>query len=197
MKAMEGQLKWAMKRDEEKQMKYEKGKDVAEVMKWRQDQAKEITECADERGKGKKEAYLGDSRNFQEFKREAKGADFKRNAQRIKDEYAEKKEISEWAMDLKRTLPLEERKCIVDANLERYTLVQLYNIEESQREKLETTSTRNENEELGLGLMMLEARKERDAALQSLEFFRAQQRLTMPTETQIPTRPFVPNNRPL
>lgn len=197
MKAMEGQLKWAMKRDEEKQIKHEGKQDTRDVMEWRQQQAKELAECAGERETQKKGANLEEARMFQEFKRDAKGREFKREAQVIKEQYAEKKENSEWAMDLKRTLPLEERKLIVDANLERYTLMSMYNIEESQKEKIEEKMSRDDAEEADLGFKLLEARRERDAALQSLEFFRSQEKLNMPAGQSIPTRPFSPNNQPL
>lgn len=192
---MEGQLKWAMKRDEDKLIKRETEEDVKDVMQWRQVQVTDVAECAADRERQKKNGDLEESRLFQEFKRDAKSRDFKRDAEQVKNEYNEKKENSEFVMDLKRSQPLEERKQIIDANLERYTLVSMYNIEESQREQIEMKMAREDEEEMGLGLEMMEARKERDEALKSLELFRAQQRLNMPLEMQIPSRPFIPNSK--
>jgi len=197
MKAMEGQLKWSMKRDEEKLSIQEAKEDVREVMNWRQGQKTEISQCASVREQQKKVENLDENRTFQEFKRDAKVVDVKVNSQRINEEYLEKKEHSEWAMDLKRTLPLEEQKIIVDAHLEGYTHISMYNIEEAQREKFEQKISRDDDEELNLSYQMLEARRERDSALQSLEYYRAQQRLDMPGQNDIPTRPFSPLTKPL
>lgn len=190
MKAMEGQLKWAMKRDEDKLIKRETEKDAKDVMQWRQEQVTDLAECAADRERQEKNGYLEESRMFQEFKRDAKSREFKRDAERVKQEYIEKKENSEFVIDLKRSQPIEERKQIIDANLERYTLVSMHNIEESQREQIEMKMAREDEEEMSLGLEMMEARRERDEALKSLELFRAQQRISMPLEMQIPSRPF-------
>lgn len=195
MKAMEGQLKWAMKREEDKLIKRETEKDAKDVMQWRQEQVTDLAECAADRERQKKSGYLEESRVFQEFKRDAKSREFKRDAERVKQEYIEKKENSEFVIDLKRSQPIEERKQIIDANLERYTLVSMYNIEESQREQIEMKMAREDEEEMSLGLEMMEARRERDEALKSLELFRAQQRLSLPLETQIPSRPFNPSGK--
>lgn len=190
MKAMEGQLKWAMKRDEDKLIKRETEKDAKDVMQWRQEQVTDLAECSADRERQKKNGFLEESRMFQEFKRDAKSREFKRDAERVKQEYIEKKENSEFVIDLKRSQPIEERKQIIDANLERYTLVSMHNIEESQREQIEMKMAREDEEEMSLGLEMMEARRERDEALKSLELFRAQQRISMPLEMQIPSRPF-------
>lgn len=196
LKAMEGQLKWAMKRDEEKQRRIEAAADAKEVTKWRQEQAKELTQCGVDRKRTKAEQLTEENRLFQEFKRMAKVKDAQLNTRLITEEYVEKKDESLHTMEQRRTEPGEARKLIIDANLEKYDLIAMYNVEESRREKMEQAIARNEAEDATLGLQMLEARKARDAALQSLEFVKSQQRVIVPADNHIPTRPFVPNTAP-
>jgi len=200
MKAMEGQLKWSMKRDEDKQKIQDSRQDKLGLMKWRQEQAKGLQEYAGDRATNFKLTSLKDQRDFQEFKRGAKKSDQEEDLQQMKDQYVESKDVSEFAAEMKRIVPIEDRKVLIDQNLDRCALMSMYALEESQREKQQQTFDRNEFEEVELGHQMLEASKERDSALQSLEFFRLQSRLTTENSQiwNIPSRPpIVPDNRPV
>lgn len=197
MKGVEAQLRWQMKRDEDKTRKNETREDASKIMQWRQEQKQGLQEYAADRALGDKITTLKESKDFQEFKRAVKQEDKEEEIQEAKELYNETKDNSEWTVEQKRTIPLEEQKLIVDQNLERYTLLSMYNIEESQREKYDARVAREELEETTLGYAMLEARKERDAALQSLEYFRQHQRESMPANKHIQSRPFYPNNQPI
>lgn len=200
MKAMEGQLKWTMKRDEDKQKSQDSRQDKLAVMKWRQEQAKGLQEYAGDRANNFKLTNLRDQRDFQEFKRSAKKSDQEEDLQQMKDQYVESKDVSEFATEMKRIVPIEDRKVLIDQNLDRCALMSMYALEESQREKQQQTYDRNEFEEVELGHQMLQASKERDSALQSLEFFRLQSRQTTENSQiwNIPSRPpIVPDNRPI
>jgi len=192
MKSMEAQLKWTMKREEDNQRKNETREDASKLMGWRQDRKKGLKEYGAQRKQDDKLTSLREQRDFQEFKRVVKQVGKEEEPLRANEAYNESKDNSDWAADLKRTMPLEERKLIVDANLEKYTLVSMFHVEESQREKLEQKIVREELEETDLSHQMLQARKERAAALQSLEIIREQQRLSAPASRHIASRPFDP-----
>jgi len=197
MKAMEGKLKWGMKREEEKQVKRLQAEDNLKTMKWRQQETKNFREEAETREVMKKNERLNDAKKFQDFKRDAKQREIKRNEARASAEYLEDKEYSERVVEDKRSLPLEAKRMIIDSNMERLADLANYNLMEAQQQKYEQQLSRELLEEQDLSLQMLAARKERDAALQSLEFFRNQQRLALPDGRDIPTRPFSPSNKPL
>lgn len=197
MKAMEGKLKWGMKREEEKQVKCLQAQDNLKTIKWRQQETKNFGEEAETREVMKKNERLNDAKKFQDFKRDAKQREIKRNEARASAEYLEDKEYSERVVEDKRSLPLEAKRMIIDSNMERLADLANYNLMEAQQQKYQQQLSRELLEEQDLSLQMLAARKERDAALQSLEFFRNQQRLALPDGRDIPTRPFSPSNKPL
>jgi len=197
MKAMEAQLKWNMKRSEDKQRKNEAKEDIMDTMKWRQDRKKGLDEYAANRALQEKQVHLKESQEFQEFKRAVHQVAKEDELQNIKEEYLEIKEVSEWNIHLRKTLPEEERRAIEDANLENYALLSEYHMEAMQQERMEQKFAREEAEELSLGYEFMQAQRERDEALQSLEFFRMQQRLGPAHDQDIPTRPFSTGNSPL
>lgn len=189
IKAMEGQTKWKMKREEDEARKLERNQDASNLMNWRKEQANGLNEYTADRALADKINYQHDSREFQEFKRHVHDVDKANEMQLSKELYNETKDVSDWNMEMKRLLPLEEQRMMVDVHLERYALMAEYNAEELQHEKMDTKMCREMEEEAELGYQMLEVRKERDEALQSLEYFRAQQRIVAPTGRHIPSRP--------
>lgn len=195
MKAMEAQLIWQMKRDEDKQRKTEQKQDDNDMMRWRQDRKQGLKEYAENRALTDKRTCLRDSYDFQEFKREAHVHQHQEELLDFKDEYEKTKEESDWQVELKRALPLEEQRLVVDQNLERYELLATYATQEAACEKMSIKETRQLNENLEFGNQLREARKERDEALKSLEYFRTQERAVVHDNVDIPTRPIVPNNR--
>lgn len=197
MKAMEAQLKWNMKRMEDKQRKSEGKEDSLDLMKWRKERKQGLTEYAANRALHDKQVNLKESQDFQEFKRAVHQVAKEDELQNMKEEYLETKDVSEWNTHLRKTIPEEERQAIVDANLENYALLSEYNMEAMQHEKMDQKLAREDAEELSLGYQFMEAQRERDEALQSLEFFRMQQRLGPAQGQDIPTRPFSTGNSPL
>jgi len=193
MKAEEGKLKWQMKRVEEKQRMTEATEDVQEVSKWRQEQAKELTQCDYDRNKIKKKELLDEHKKYQAFKKEKKNERSDTNMKLVTKEYEALKIDSQYATEMKKELPIKEREMMINANCDNYTMVAEYSLEDSLREKEESRLSRNEEEDLNLGAKMLEARKERDAAFQSLQLLRSQQHLKIDSGAHIPTRPFIPD----
>jgi hypothetical protein len=190
MRAMEAEVKWKMKRDEEKQKQYETREDEREIMLWRQDRKKGLTEYASQSRQHDKIETLRDAREFQDFKRYAKQADKEDEMQLTTELYKETKEYSDYHVDLKRILPLEEEKRVVDDNLERYTTLAMHQHEMVQIEKLETKLAREQEEDTKMADQLLQAKKARDEALQSLEYVRAKGQMLVSTNRDIRPRPF-------
>lgn len=198
IKADESQARWNMKREEDRARNMEMKQDAKDYMNWRQDQAMETKECAAERDMANKDFYLKCSLEYQEFKRAAHQNQKEEDIHRNKEDYLESKDNSQWYMDLKKTLPAEERKMIIDMNLERYALMAESRTEETQRKQLEQRMEMEQAEQDELSYQMLQVQKERDAALHTLEFIRQQRVLAIPEDRDIPARPYyVKNNRPL
>lgn len=197
MKSMEAQIKWGMKREEEKMRKHEKEEDVRDNLTGQQAFAKGIKEYSAERALESKNKLLRESRDFQEFKRGSKVIDKEVDQRWIKEEYTATKENSEYVTELARTVPLEEQRTKVEENLERYRVFAEHNLEEQQREKIEEREFEMSRQEAELDLALLQAKQEHDAALQSLEYIRKSQEAPAREKHHLSTRPFTPLNRPL
>mmetsp|Transcript_36208 Transcript_36208/g.63798 ORF Transcript_36208/g.63798 Transcript_36208/m.63798 type:complete len:708 (+) Transcript_36208:116-2239(+) len=197
MKSKEAQIKWSMKREEEKLRKSEAKEAVKDHLTLQQTFSKGIQEYAKERSSAGKNQLLRESRDFQEFKRSAKVIDREVDQRWIKEEYSATKENSEYVTELARTVPLEEQRVKVEENLERYRVFAEHNLEEQQRNKIDYTAAELARQGAELDLQLLQAKQEHDAALQSLEYIRNSQQVPPRNEKHLPTRPFTPLNRGL
>lgn len=195
MKSMDSDLKWRMKREEDKQRNNEAKEDSQDLMEWRREQKNQQKEYSKKRAEFHKREALEESKDFQDFKHVAKQVELNNELEISKELCLVDKEHSEWTVEHNKYLHHEERKQTVDAHLEQYTLVSMYNIEEAQREKIECKISRMEAEEAELGFAMLEARRERELAIQSLEHVKKQERIRTPSNRHISSRPFLPGNQ--
>lgn len=195
MKSMDSDLKWRMKREEEKQRNNEAKEDTKDIMEWRHEQKKQQVEYGKTRAAKHKREALDESKLFQEFKHVAKEVELQNELQKSKELCLVDKEYSEWVAQHNRDLYHEERQNTVDMHLEQYALASTFAIEEAQREKIECKIARMEAEEAELGFAMLEARRERELAIQSLEHVKKQERTAVKGTQHLASRPFLPGNQ--
>merc|ERR1740129_1128482 len=133
-----------------------------------------------------------DSREYQEFKRQAKQCTKEDEQQAKTTLYHETKDASEWVAELKRVLPPERRRLIVEEHLNQYKLLAEYQMEDLHQWNIEQCEAALAREKTEMDHAMSQAKRERDMALQSLEYLRAQQRSAVPQNRHIHTRPLTP-----
>jgi hypothetical protein len=197
MKAMEAQLKWSMKRDEDKMRKDITKQDARDLATWRREREESIAEYAKKRQREDKVTQLDESREYQEFKRSVQAEVKEVEIQEHKIDYEETRATSEWEVDLKRTVPLEEERVRIEANLAKYHDLGTYKLQKDRQEKLEENFARDLEENTVMNLQLQQAKEERDEALKSLDYFRTQQNRSIPTENDIASRPFLPLDQTL
>lgn len=197
MKAMEAQLKWNMKREEDKMRKQITKEDARDLAIWRREQEEDIAQYASKRAQENKLIELEESRDYQEFKRYVHNEQKECEIIDNKDQYAETKFNSDWDVELKRTVPLQENKERVDANLERLAHIANYKMEKDREEKFEENLARDLEENTLMQYQLQKAKEEKDEALRNLDFFRIQQQCAISTENDIASRPFLPLDQTL
>jgi len=195
MRSMDSDLKWRMKREEDKQRNNEAKEDTKDLMEWRKEQKTQQQEYGKTRAEKHKREALEESKDFQDFKHVAKQVELANELEKSKELCLVDKEYSEWMAESNNGKHREERQNTVDMHLEQYALASTYKIEEAQREKIERKIARMEDEEAELGFAMLEARREREAAIQSLEHVKKLERTPVNGALHIASRPILPGNQ--
>jgi len=189
LKAQEAHTKFSMRRDEEKLRKAEKKEDEKEIMAWRQEVKAGLVEHEAQIKKEQRTVDVAESKQFQEYKKEAKATKKEAELQLIRQDYAETKENSEWATEVKKLDLAEWPKPAIEENLEKYRLIAEYNMEEQTREDAEKREARAAKEQAEVELALMKARQDRELAAQALEYTRAQQEAVVPTGRHLAARP--------
>jgi len=189
IKAQEAQMKWNMKREEERQKKTEKKDDAQEMLEWRRQQQDEMLALQAQRKKATQCAELQERRDYQEHKRDQKAMHKEEELQRVTEEYLETKENAEYRVEMHKMMMAERPKPGIEANLENFRALAEYNQAEQQREDQERADQRMAAEQAALEHKMMQARRERDLALQSLEITRSGQATEVPSGRHLSARP--------
>jgi len=186
-RAEDAAIKWSMKREEDKEKRKEKKTDQAEIMQWRQNENRKMKELAAEKKQVQKVLELQESREFEDFKREKKAEHKATKIHENEDAYLETKDASEWAAERKKAFPPEDRAFIIDQNLEKYQLFAEYAINQQALERQDTVEAEALREQQEMDYLISKARQEREQAIQSLEFFRAQREVGIPEQQHLPS----------
>mmetsp|Transcript_8404 Transcript_8404/g.15766 ORF Transcript_8404/g.15766 Transcript_8404/m.15766 type:complete len:247 (-) Transcript_8404:103-843(-) len=189
MRAAEAQLKWGMKREEEKLRSGERQADAREVLTSRRVQRDEAARHLEAERRSRKEQENRDSRNFQEQKRMQKNQHKDNEERRRTQEYLENKEHSEWSVAMAKAAHAEHPKPIIEANLEKYQTMAAFRHEEHAQEKQEAIDARASEEHAELEHTMLLLQRERELAMGSLEHTRMNQQLDIPNGHHLAARP--------
>lgn len=189
MKAMESQMKFTMRREEEKAKKAERLDDQKELMEWQQEQKRVRSAAGVQRLQEAKVAEVQESRGFQEFKRSAKQAEKEVDNLLITDLYVECKDHSEWRVVDKMKFIVEEERLVIEANLEKYKTVAEASLAELQREQEAQAFSEQERLQQEMKQLMDTAKAEREQSLHALEFVRAHKDKQVRAGTHLPSRP--------
>mmetsp|Transcript_57490 Transcript_57490/g.133988 ORF Transcript_57490/g.133988 Transcript_57490/m.133988 type:complete len:450 (+) Transcript_57490:51-1400(+) len=189
LKAQESELKWNMRREEDKQRRVEKKQDEQETMAWRQQQKMKMLARQAQLRKAEKKVVLEDSKSFQEHKRAQKQAAKDEELQNIHQAYVETVANSAKEVEAKTIAMAEWPKPAIEANLEKLRHLAEHKLEEQQREDIETAQVRAAAEQAELDHQLMLAKRERELALQSLEVVRSHRHSAVPQGRHLVARP--------
>lgn len=175
MKGIESRLQWDMQREQSNRQRAANKNDDKDLLKWRQDLAKGMIADEQEKVQAMKQDDLQCSREFQEHKRFTKKAEETEDLERTREEYDNNKEHSEWHIETRKLREQELRTRDLEENLEKRKLIADKRLKETQEDEMEQQWRRNAREQSDVEHVLMQARHERDLALQSLEFVRAHQ----------------------
>lgn len=129
--------------------------------------------------KEEKDIALQESHDFQVFKREVNQSEKDEEQQKIHDKYLETKENSEWQVELKKIIPIEQRREIIEEHLEKYRVFAEYNLEEQQRDKFEQREAQLLQEQAEMDFLLRQAATERENAFHSLELIKEKHQMSV------------------
>jgi len=172
MKSMEQGAKWQMKREEDIKKKEDYKAATEEITDWRKSASNGMRDYIKDVKLGAKQMELGESRDFQDFKRDHKIEEKQIDQMNIKECYEDVKENSEWEAQLQKDRPPEERRLIIEENLEKYHLVAEYNAAEKAFEDAEDLDSKALDRQLRMNLELDRARQQQELSAQSLEYAR-------------------------
>jgi len=189
IRAAEAQIKWSMKREEEKLKRGERKADTKEVLTARRMQREETANHLEAETRSRKEQENLDSRNFQQEKRMQKNAQKEDDERRKSQEYMDNKEHSEWSVSMAKKAHAERPKPIIQANLEKYQTMAAFRRDEHAREKQDASDARASDEQAELEHTMLQLQRERELAVSSLEHTRMNHQVPIPGGQHLAARP--------
>jgi len=180
MRAAEAQLKWSMRRDEERLRKGEKRADDKELLKQKQQTREERARHEEMVRRARRQAEHRDAKDYQEQKRSQKMGQKEEELQLIRDMYLETKDHSEWRVEADILEQAERPGPIIEEHLEKYQTFAEYNREERLRDEAELVEKRIMEAQSDLELKLIKARKEREMAAHNLEHVQAKRSLQIP-----------------
>jgi len=172
MKAMEQGAKWQMKREEDIKKKEDYKAATDDIQHWRVDASNGMRDYIKDVKVGTKKMELIENRDFQDFKREHKNEEKQIDQLNIKECYEDTKDISEWEAQISKDKAPEERRLIIEANLEKYQLFAEYNTAEAAFEDAEEQDSKALDRQLLMNIELDRAREEQELAAKSLEHAR-------------------------
>jgi len=188
MRALQKQLQFNMRRDEERQRLAEKRNDEAETLRWRQEQEHLTRRHNAETKSMQKTVELQESRDYQEFKRDLKPLVKEQENQAISEAYNETKENSEWQAEYLRGAMTDKHAGVVEAHLDQYRIVAERKAEEQRLEDFELTEARTTVYQREMDLQLQKARQERDRALEGLQHAQTSSRILVPPGQHLAAR---------
>lgn len=141
IRALEGQLRWGMHREEKKQVVEEKREADQEIMQWREEQAVGMKEYAEEKIKEQRIQELGESKEFQVFKRDRKQVLKEEELEQVKEQYQADLEYSHMQAELQQAAEMD-RHALVLEHQENFQDLREIRASEELREKAEAEDDR-------------------------------------------------------
>jgi len=172
MKSAEAQVKFNMRREEQKQKKLEKDREAQELLEWRNQSRGEALAYSDYTKRQQRAMELEDRQNFHEYKRVVREVRQAELAQEINEEYLSSKESSEYRVEMQRIEQSEERRELLEARKESLLTLSEAKADEKAREDHEEQERRDAADQAEMEHQLMLAQRERDEALQNLECVR-------------------------
>lgn len=176
IRAVEAQMRWNMRREEKKEKIMEEKEEIEEIRDWRWKQSAEMKAYVEEKANETKAVELEESKNFQEFKREAKAQGREENLRHITEEYLQDVEAAEWRKEIAQAAMERERELLAD-RVDHVAEHREIKHVQRQQEKAAVEEERAIEQSLEMAELAKQLAREKEQLLQSLEYQRACQRL--------------------
>merc|ERR1712176_735213 len=150
-----------------KQRQVEEQANAKEIMEHRREMDEAAKAYAAEEVRVRQGVELQESREYQEYKRDAKAADHQQEGQIATEGYCETKNHSEWQVETQKILLAERQRPVVEELLEHHQFVREYKQYQVELERDEQQEVLQMAKQLELDHEIAAARRERDTALQS------------------------------
>jgi len=174
IKALEGQMKWTLQREEKASVVTVKKDNEQEIMDWRWKQHDEMKEYMADKEYVIKEAELQENKEFVEFKRDHKLVVKEEDRQYNEEEYLVDRDNAEWRTAVAKGINEREKEVVA----ERFdNMIEVKEIRNDQKleEKESTVQDRAHAQNLEMQNMVRQLQKEKDAMLDSLQYSRQRQ----------------------
>eukprot|EP00439_Symbiodinium_sp_Y106_P055069 s393_g7.t1 len=191
MKGLEASIRWEMAREEEKCKAKEIKKASLEYMQARQELESGLNENARQALDISLQQELADRKHYQElhptgFKRAVHHREIAEEKQRITTDYLEQKDYSEWQAQNKKMQHAEMIKNDIEAHLETRNFIAEFRAEEKRRQDTEELEDRLEAEHDNLSLAYNQVVREREEAIDALEYARMRQQVPPSADQHVP-----------
>jgi len=184
LRALESQMRWNMAREEVKDKVQEKAAAEEEIRDWRRKQIEQTKEYEAEKAQQARVEELVDSKDFQEFKREAKLVGKDEELRAIQEEYQRNIENAQFRAEAAREI-YEKDKEVVTVHAEDVQHLREYKKEQKVQEKVKEEEGRVLEQSLEMANVAKELAREKEKLLQSLEYVRSCQK-TVPLGRRLP-----------
>lgn len=175
IRAIEAQMRWNMVREENKEKVLEEEAIVNEIRDWRWKQSDDMKAYVAEKAQQAKVVELEESKQFQEFKREAKAHVKEEDLKHMQEEYQQDMENAAWRAELVKEEE-EREKELASGRVEDIQFIRETKAVQKERAKVEVEENRALEQSLEMAHMARELAKEKDQLLQSLQYVRSCQK---------------------
>jgi hypothetical protein len=180
IRALESTIMWNLEREEKKQVEEEKREAAVDIMEWREQLACGLKEADEERSRQKLVQDLYASKEFQEFKRDAKQVLKEADIQHIKEQYQADVEHSQMQAELAKHAVMDRHATVLE-NLEGIEVLREVKENERVRTKKEQEQERARDQRLNFNHKHKQLRDEKQDLLRNLQQLRSLQK--QPIET--------------
>lgn len=172
IRAADAQMRWDMLREDKQDMMSAEKKALDEIQEWRQEQSEGIKALVAENERRTKIIELGESKAYQEFKRECKLNSQDDEIQHNRAAYLQDLENAAWCADLTRAANDREKDVLAD-HRESEVETRLIQSNLILQEKQDEAANRAFEQNLEMAKLMKELQQERFQAVENLAYTRA------------------------
>jgi len=169
IRSVESKARWQMTREERREKIVASMAAQAEIRDWRWKQAQEMKAAEAEKSQEVKNKQLQESKDFVEFKREAKTRTKEEELQFQHEAYVKQKEVSAWEAEQKRE-EIEQEQELVRERIVNMEHIREVKLNQKEQRKAEEQEERMLEEHLEMAKIAKQLQMEKEKLLQDLNY---------------------------